>query len=251
MTMLSDAHTHYPSLKGRKAIVTGGTTGIGRAIAVLLASEGVDMFICGRTPDHLADALARIGEVGQGSGIALDLADPDSIDRLFSAARDYFGTPDIVIPNAAVAAGALADSTARDLRYKIAVDFTAYLLTAHKAVEVMAGGSDLVFVGSLSAVSRSPGGSVYVAAKAGIEAFAQVLRKEVADRDIKVGLVEPGFTGADFHYPELPADEQADLIARNRMLRGQDIAVAVRTMLTQPRRAALSLIRVEPLLERE
>ncbi len=251
MTDLSDAHTACPPMKGRKAVITGGTTGIGRAIAVLLASEGVDVFICGRTPDHLGDALARIGEVGAGKGIALDLADPDGVDRLFAAAHGYFGTPDIVIANAAVPAGALAESDAGDLRYKIAVDFTAYLLTAHKAVEIMGSGSDLVLIGSMSAVSRSPGGSIYVAAKAGIEAFAQVLRKEVADRDIKVGLVEPGFTGADFHYPELPADEQAALIAENKMLRGQDIAVAVRTMLTQPRRAAVSLIRVEPLLERE
>ncbi|BBD98209.1 NAD(P)-dependent oxidoreductase [Sphingobium amiense] len=251
MTDLSDAHTACPSLKGRRALITGGTTGIGRAIAVLLASEGVDVFICGRTPEHLADALARIGEVGTGDGISLDLADPDGVDRVFKAAQGYFGAPDIVIANAAVPAGALAESEASHLRYRIAVDFTAYLLTAHKAVGVMEGGSDLVFIGSMSAVSRNPGGSIYVAAKAGIEAFAQVLRKEVAGRDIKVGLVEPGFTGADFHYPELPADEQAALIAENRMLRGQDIAVAVRTMLTQPRRAALSLIRVEPLLERE
>lgn len=57
----SDAHTEAPDLKGRRAIVTGGTTGIGRAIAVLLASEGVQVFICGRTPEHLDDALQRIG----------------------------------------------------------------------------------------------------------------------------------------------------------------------------------------------
>jgi NAD(P)-dependent dehydrogenase (short-subunit alcohol dehydrogenase family) len=52
----SDAHTEMPSLNGRKAIVTGGTTGIGRAIAVLLASEGAQVFICGRDPQHLGDA---------------------------------------------------------------------------------------------------------------------------------------------------------------------------------------------------
>ena len=57
MTDLSDAHTDRLSLRGRKAIVTGGTTGIGRAIAVLLASEGVEVFICGRDPDHLVPEL--------------------------------------------------------------------------------------------------------------------------------------------------------------------------------------------------
>ena len=63
---LSDAHTEMPSLKGRKLLISGGTTGIGRAIAILLASEGAKVFVCGRTPEHLDDALERIREVGDG-----------------------------------------------------------------------------------------------------------------------------------------------------------------------------------------
>ena len=59
---LSDAHTEMPSLRGRKAVITGGTTGIGRAIGVLLASEGVEIFTCGRDERHLADGLARTNE---------------------------------------------------------------------------------------------------------------------------------------------------------------------------------------------
>ena len=61
---LSDAHTERPSLKGRKAVITGGTTGIGRAIGVLLAAEGVEIFTCGRDEYQLADGLERINEVG-------------------------------------------------------------------------------------------------------------------------------------------------------------------------------------------
>jgi NAD(P)-dependent dehydrogenase (short-subunit alcohol dehydrogenase family) len=74
-------------LKGRKAIITGGTTGIGRAIAVLLASEGAEVFICGRTPEHLADALARVREVGAGDGINVDLAEPDQLNRFFETGK--------------------------------------------------------------------------------------------------------------------------------------------------------------------
>jgi hypothetical protein len=84
---VSDAHTAMPSLQGRRAIITGGTTGIGRAIAVLLASEGADVFICGRDPQHLEDGLARIREVGRGDGINLDLAEPDGVDRFVMAAK--------------------------------------------------------------------------------------------------------------------------------------------------------------------
>ena len=78
---LSDAHTEMPSLEGRKALITGGTTGIGRAIAILLASEGAKVFVCGRTPEHLDDALERIREVGEGDGINVDLTRQEDVDR--------------------------------------------------------------------------------------------------------------------------------------------------------------------------
>lgn len=125
----ADAHTAQPSLAGRKAIITGGTTGIGRAIAILLASEGAKVFVCGRTPEHLDDALSRIREVGEGDGINVDLGDRSQIERFFEAADAFLGGLDIAVINAAVPAEGLADTDAKDLDYQIAVDFTAYLTT--------------------------------------------------------------------------------------------------------------------------
>lgn len=242
---LADAHTEQPSLSGRRVLVTGGTTGIGRAIAVLLAAEGARVFVCGRTPDHLDDALERIREVGEGDGVNVDLAKREDIDRLFEAADAYLGGLDVAIINAAVPAGALDESGEDDLHYQVAVDFTAYLATTKAALERMQGGSDVVLVGSMSAVSQGPGSSVYVAAKAGIQGFAHSLRQEVAEKDIKIGLIEPGFTGADFQYPEFPPEMQRELINKGEMLRAEDIAAATHFMLTQPRRTAVSLMRVE------
>jgi NAD(P)-dependent dehydrogenase (short-subunit alcohol dehydrogenase family) len=246
---LADAHTEQPSLAGRKAIVTGGTTGIGRAIAVLLASEGVKVFVCGRTPAHLEDALARIREVGTGDGINADLSDKQGVEDFFSAANDYLGGLDLAVINAAVPAAKLDETGKAETRYQIAVDFTSYLVTTQAAVERMSAGSDVILIGSMSAVSKSPGSSIYVAAKSGIEGFAPSLRKELAEKDIKVGLIEPGFTGADFQYPDFPPEKQRELIEQHRMLRAEDIAVAAHFMLTQPRRAAVSLIRMETRLE--
>lgn len=249
MASVQYAHTEQPSLKGRKAIVTGGSTGIGRAIAVLLASHGVRVFICGRNADHLDDALARIGEVGSGEGIALDLAKPGNIDRFFAAADAWLGGLDIAIINAAIPAEALADTGETETRYQIETDFTAYLIATQKAAERMAAGSDIVLIGSMSAVSRKGGSSIYVAAKSGIQGFAKSLREELAEKDIKVGLIEPGFTGADFQYPDFPPEKQVTLINEHKMLRAEDIAVAAHYMLTQPRRTAVSLMRVETRLE--
>ncbi len=249
MSDVHDAHTDMPNLAGRKAAITGGTTGIGRAIAVLLASEGVDVFICGRERAHLGDALKRIREVGRGGGIAVDLAKGNGVEKFFDAAQSHFGKLDIAVINAAVPADALGKVDERTLRYQTATDFTAYLLSAHAAADRMEAGSDIILIGSMAAVSRRGGSSIYVAAKAGIEGFAQSFRQELADKDIKVGLIEPGFTGADFQYPEFGPRKQAQLIRQHRMLRAEDIAVAVHVMLTQPRRAAMSLLRVETRLK--
>ena len=62
----------------------------------------------------------------------------------------------------------------------------------------------------MSAVSRAGGNSIYVAAKSGIQGFAASLRQELAEQDIKVGLIEPGFTGADFQYPDFPPENSAN-----------------------------------------
>jgi NAD(P)-dependent dehydrogenase (short-subunit alcohol dehydrogenase family) len=248
MTDLSDAHTEQPSLKGRKAIVTGGTTGIGRAIAVLLASEGAKVFICGRDPDHLRDALARIGEVGEGSGVSADVTKPADLRRVFEEGEKYLGGLDIAVINAAVPLEGAAETPEDELRYGLEDDFVAYVVSAHQAAERMKAGSDIVLIGSMSAVSRHSA-SAYTACKGGVQAFAPALRKELAEKDIKVGLIEPGFTGADFQYPEFPPEKQAELINAAKMLRAEDIAVATHFMLRQPRRTAVSLMRVETRLE--
>jgi NAD(P)-dependent dehydrogenase (short-subunit alcohol dehydrogenase family) len=243
---LSDAHTAMPSLKGRRAIITGGTTGIGRAIAVLLAAEGAKVFICGRDPQHLSDGLERIREVGEGDGIAVDLADPDGVDRFVAAARAYFGDFDIAVINAAIPAKGLGEMSDEALRYAIATDFTAYLATARAAERVLKDKGDIVLIGSMSAHVLSPESTVYAGIKAGIAGFAEALRKELGPNGIKVGLIEPGKTGADFQYPSFTAEEQAEQIAKEWMLRAEDIAVACHYLLTQPRRAVVQQITIAP-----
>lgn len=243
---LSDAHTEMPGLNGRKAIITGGSTGIGRAIAVLLASEGVDVFICGRDPQHLVDGLGRIREVGKGDGIYLDLAEPDAIDRFVSAAKGYFGEFDIAIVDAAISAKGLTSMSAEELRYAIAVDFTAYLTTAYAAAEVMQDRGDIIFIGSVSAHLLGAEGSVYAGIKAGIAGFAEAVRKELSPKRIKVCNIEPAKTGADFQYESFTAEEQAEETRKETMLRAEDIAVGVHYALTQPRRAVVQQISIAP-----
>lgn len=187
--------------------------------------------------------------MGKGGGINLDLTRPDDVERFFAAADTYPGGLDIAIINAAVPAESPADTPKEDTRYQLEADFVSYIVTTQEAARRMNGGSDIVIIGSMSAVSRRKGDSIYVAAKSGVEGFAISLRQELAERDIKVGLIEPGFTGADFHYPDFPPDEQRQYVNEGRMPRAEDIAVATHFMLTQPRRTAVSLMRVETRLK--
>ncbi|MHA6722874.1 SDR family oxidoreductase [Sphingomonas sp. RS2018] len=246
MTDVSDAHTQIQSLKGRRVLVTGGTTGIGRAIAVLLASEGARLFVCGRDEAHLGDALERINEVGEGQGIAIDLAEDGAVDRFFDAGAQALGGVDVAVINAAVAAEGLTDMTADEVRYAIATDFTAYLMSAHAAVEKLGGQGDIVLTGSMSAHVLGPGSTVYAGIKAGIAGFAEALRRELGPKGIRVALVEPGKTGADMQYPDVPADKQREMIHAETMLRGEDIAVGVHYILTQPRRTVVQQLTIVP-----
>jgi len=247
----SDAHTEILTLRGRRAVVTGGTTGIGRAIAVLLAAEGVHVFICGNDEGHLQDALARIREVGDGDGIVIDLAEADNVAWLFAAAREKLGGYDIAVINAAVAAEGLSDMGEEALRHAIGLNFTAYLLSAHAAVGDMtdAGGGtegDIVLIGSMSAHVLGAGSTVYAGIKYGIQGFAEALRRELGPKGIRVALVEPGKTGSDMQLPDIPVEQQRKAIAAESMLRAEDIAVGVQYLLTQPRRTVIQQLTISP-----
>lgn len=80
----------------------------------------------------------------------------------------------------------------------------------------------------------------------GAQAFAETLRKELAEEDIKVGNIDPGLTGSDMQLPDIPPEKQREMIEAAKMLRAEDIAVAAHFMLSQPRRTVVSLMRVEP-----
>jgi NADP-dependent 3-hydroxy acid dehydrogenase YdfG len=241
---LSDAHTEMPSLEGRKAVITGGTTGIGRAIGVLLASQGVEIFTCGRDEQHLEDGLERINQVGKGSGINVDLATREGVDRFFDEAGKALGDYDIAIINAAIPVDGVTRAGEDDARYAVAVDFVAYVMSAYKAAAALQDKGDLIMTGSMSAHSLGASSSIYAGMKKGIQGFAEALRKELGPKGIKVGLVEPGLTGADFQLPDIPVEKQREMINAEKMLRAEDIAVAVHFMLTQPRRAVVQQIAV-------
>jgi len=214
------------------------------------------VFVCGRDETHLADALKRIREVGEGDGMSIDLAEEDNVARLFDAASAYLGGVDVAVINAARGAEGLTDMSEAELRYTIGSNFTAYLLSAQAAAKAMGahgedakGSGDIVLIGSMSAYVLGKGSTVYAGIKYGIQGFAIALRRELGRKGVRVSLVEPGLTGSDMvgGTPE----EQAERIAKEEMLRAEDIAVGVHYLLTQPRRAVVQQLTISPRMQDE
>ena len=111
-----------------------------------------------------------------------------------------------------------------------------------------AQGGHIVFVGSVSADQKSPGTSTYAATKAGIQTYAETLRKELADKRIKVTLIEPGLVGADLQG--IPVEEQREKIAKEEMLYAEELADTIIYSLTRSARTDVVSLRVEPCLQK-
>jgi NAD(P)-dependent dehydrogenase (short-subunit alcohol dehydrogenase family) len=236
-------------LQNRRVLVTGGTTGIGRAIVMWLAREGANVVTCGRDPDTLDDALASFdGLPGRVHGCPADLGTVEGITRIFDEVETKLGGLDILISNAALGAQPIDAMEDDDWRYVVDVNLKGAMACARGALERFddAGGR-IVIIGSISAAIHAPGESVYSATKAGLSAFAETLRKEVADRGVRVSLVEPGTVGSDMQSSS--PEEQRDKIAAHTMLMAEDIAEAVGFIVTRPPRVDVVTLRVEPRLQ--
>jgi 3-hydroxy acid dehydrogenase / malonic semialdehyde reductase len=239
------------SLRGKRILVTGGTTGIGRATVKRLAAEGARILTFGRHAPELEDSLRNArGESGEVSGLVADAATREGIAEIFDAVDRELGGVDILVACAALGADPLHEMADDDWRYVVETNLMGYLASARAAVQRMepAGGGHLLFVSSISPHIKAPGESVYAATKGGINAFAETLRKEVAEKNIRVSVVEPGSTGSDMQ--ECSAEEQREAIARHEMLYAEEIAEAVLFALSRSERCDVLTLRIEPRLQK-
>ena len=237
-------------LQNRRVLVTGGTTGIGRAIVMWLAREGANVVTCGRDPDTLADALASFdGLPGRVHGCPADLGTVEGITRIFDEVETKLGGLDILISNAALGAQPIDAMEDDDWRYVVDVNLKGAMACARGALERFDdAGGQIVIIGSISAAIHAPGESVYSATKAGIQAFAETLRKEVADRNIRVSVIQPGSVDTDMQ--ECSDDEKRAAVDRQQMLPATEVAEAIGFVLTRPAGTDIVNLRIEPRLQK-
>ncbi len=239
------------NISGKKVLITGGTTGLGRATALELARKGCHVFVCGRNPDDLADAIRSVEEEGgKIGGIALDVGHPAGIAELFAAADAWLGGLDFAILNVGTGAnGPLTAMTHERCAEIVAVNLTSYLSCSLEALKRMtaAGSGHIVMTGSMSAHVFDNGAAVYTATKCGIRGFATALRKEVNPLGVKVSYIEPGTIGSDM-VDESP-EEQEKMKREMRMLRAEDVADTIVFILTRPPECDVISLQIKPHLQ--
>lgn len=235
-------------LTGKRILLTGGSTGIGRAMLKLLVGAGARVVTFAREQAALDQALEIAGaERGEVHGLTADIARRQDVERIFAEVDAKLGGLDIVISNAALGAEPIEEMAEDDWRYVVEVNLVGALAVTRGALKRMEKGAQVVIVGSISADIHAPGESVYSATKAGLAAFAETLRKEVEERGIRVSLVEPGTAGSDMQKPS--AEQQREKIAREEMLTAEDIAEAIGFILTRPARVDIVSLRIEPRIQ--
>jgi NADP-dependent 3-hydroxy acid dehydrogenase YdfG len=235
----------------KSILITGGTTGIGRATAILLAAQGARVMIFGRHEQELNDAMKDIREAGGDVlGLTADVTDPQDIQRVFQEFDKQLDRLDILINNAALGYGSVMEGGYPEWEYILKTNLLGYMAMTHEAVERMkaTGWGHVVNIGSMSADVREKDSSVYVATKAGIQGFSEALRKEVNSLGIKVTLIEPGAVGTDMQDQYSP-EEQRQRIEEMKMMRAEDIAACVLYTITQPKRCDVVSLQIRPHLQ--
>lgn len=239
------------SLEGKRILVTGGTTGIGRATVALLAQEGANVLTYGRHEKELEEALAEARR-GRGTvqGLTADSASKEDVERVFEAVDEQLGGIDMLVACAALGAEPLHEMEEDAWRYVIETNLIGYLACARRAIKRMEkqGGGHLLFVGSISTEIKASGESVYSATKAGIQAFAETLRKEVDEKNIKVSVIQPGSVATPMQ--ECNDNDKKEAIANHEMLYADEIADVIHFTLTRSERADIVNLRIEPRLQK-
>jgi NADP-dependent 3-hydroxy acid dehydrogenase YdfG len=223
------------SLKNKIVIITGASSGIGKAAALQFARKGSKVILAARREDRLKELKEQIDRFnGSCISIKTDITDEKQVKRLFDFAEENFGTTDILVNNAGrgLKSGLVSISTA-DWDSLLAVNLTAVFLCTREAVLRMRAknsGGHIITVSSIAGLISTPGFSAYCATKSAVNAFNSAIRWELSKYKIKISTVHPFMVQTEFFdtYPEKPGMGPAlmpDDIARHI------IAIAERSFL--------------------
>jgi 3-oxoacyl-[acyl-carrier protein] reductase len=231
-------------LRGKVAIVTGGSRGIGFAVARALVADGANVTVTGRDEGQLSDARTRLESAGPGSVEALraDVRNYADVERAVGATVARFGGLDVLVNNAGVGAFKnVADMAPEAWSAVIDTNLTGVFYACHAAIPRMRerGGGYIVNISSLAGKNAFVGAAAYCASKSGLNAFSEALMQEVRYDNIRVSYVMPGSVATGFGGGE--AARGADW-----KISPDDVADVVLNLLHSDPRSLASRVEVRP-----
>lgn len=196
-------------LKGKTAVVTGGTRGIGLAIVKKYLENGANVAVGGSRQETVDKALANLTEYGDRvMGICSNLCNPDEVTKAFNSVKEKFGGIDILANNAGISSHTgLYDFTIEEFTKIIDVNVTAVFVCSQAAARIMKENGGGVIINTSSMVSKygQPAGCAYPTSKFAVDGLTISLARELAKDKIRVNAVAPGVTRTDM-VAALPAD---------------------------------------------
>jgi 3-oxoacyl-[acyl-carrier protein] reductase len=233
------------SLSGKKAVVTGGTRGIGRAIAERLLRGGASVAICGQTQESVDRALGEMAGLGQIFGHTANISRVEDVRRFFETVDKELDGLDILVNNAGVARfKKVGEMTPEDWHRNIDVNLSGAFYCAHEALRRFAasGGGFIVNVSSLAGKNAFSGGAAYNASKFGLNGFTEALMLDHRHDNVRVCTIMPGSVDTEFSGdPDKPRPSDTSW-----MIAAEDVAEAVAFALQIPVRTMVSAIEIRP-----
>jgi NAD(P)-dependent dehydrogenase (short-subunit alcohol dehydrogenase family) len=231
-------------LKGKVAIVTGGSKGIGRGIAEALIRAGLNVLISARNQDEIDRAVAELNKPGGGKavGCVCDVRDHASVKSLFEQATSALGGVDVLINNAGIGKFAtVAEMPPEEFRAILETNLFGVYYCCHEAIPLLKqrGGGYIINISSLAGANPHPRMAAYNASKFGLNGFSEALMQEVRHDNIKVSYIMPGSVNTEFGG-DTPSAENS------WQLQPDDIARVVIDLLQHDERSLPSRVEIRP-----
>ena len=232
------------NLNGKTAIVTGGTKGIGRAIAEALLREGAGVCISARHEDEIERAVSEMGDVGEASvtGAVCNVRDYEEVKALVEHTVAELGGVDILVNNAGIGIfGRVEELSPEDFRAVVETNLFGVFYCCHEAIPQMKrrGGGYIINISSLAGTNAHPQMAAYNASKFGLNGFSEALMQEIRHDGIKVSYIMPGSVNTEFGGGEQSPDKSWEL-------QPADIAQVVVDLLHHPERSLPSRVEIRP-----
>jgi 3-oxoacyl-[acyl-carrier protein] reductase len=230
-------------LTRKTSVVTGGSKGIGRAIAEALAKNGANVFVCARDKSELRTVIEDLSRHGRVEGEVCDVRSEDQVRMLLNECERVFGGLDILVNNAGIGyfSKTVEETTADEFRQTLETNLFGVFYACHYAIPIMKrrGGGYIINISSLAGQNPHPKMAAYNASKFGLNGFTEAMMQEVRHDNIKVSYICPGSVNTHFGG-DSPSQDQ------DWQLHPQDIARVVIDLLNMDPRALPSKIEIRP-----